>query len=214
MQASDAQYQLDRFVAQEYFGFDLDEREFARLAAEYRNVEELLPALFQQPNMPYEEILAHIRAHQADFPREPYDDTVPTLNALLQAEVPFTIVTGGSRAWVETDMARLEQEGIDVDHIALIQPQEGLGLPGKPHPAALQPSLEVFAERGIVDRAEIAKVGDDITDLQAAHGAGIPFIGVTTGRTTAEEFQAAGAELIVPRLHEILRIIHGEVEER
>ncbi len=63
----------------------------------------------------------------------------------------------------------------------------------KPDPRVFNPVLSLLAERGI-PRSKAIFVGDTLSDLEAAKGAGITFVGVLTGGATKEQFLAAGLD--------------------
>jgi phosphoglycolate phosphatase len=48
--------------------------------------------------------------------------------------------------------------------------------------------------------AEVLIIGDSVHDVSCAHAHGIPCLAVGTGRTPAEDLQAAGADWLVPDL--------------
>ncbi len=63
----------------------------------------------------------------------------------------------------------------------------------KPDPRVFDPVF-VWAENVGVHREEIVYVGDSLEDYRAARGAGISFVGVTTGITSKEVFCKDGLE--------------------
>lgn len=54
------------------------------------------------------------------------------------------------------------------------------------------------------DLGAVAFVGDHVHDVEGAHAAGIPAVGVTTGGCTADELRDAGAHLVVDSLHAVV----------
>ncbi|MFC0532820.1 HAD family hydrolase [Phytohabitans kaempferiae] len=52
-------------------------------------------------------------------------------------------------------------------------------------------------------------VGDTANDVRAAHDGGAAIVGVATGRDSADELRDAGAELVVPDLTDLNRILAG-----
>lgn len=63
----------------------------------------------------------------------------------------------------------------------------------KPDPAHLHEALEALA----VAPGEALMVGDHITDIEVGHAAGAWTAGVLTAKTTREQFEEAGAHLIL-----------------
>jgi phosphoglycolate phosphatase-like HAD superfamily hydrolase len=54
---------------------------------------------------------------------------------------------------------------------------------------------------------EVIVLGDTPLDVEAAHGAGARAFGVATGRLSAEELRASGAEFAVDDLSETGRVL-------
>ena len=52
-------------------------------------------------------------------------------------------------------------------------------------------------------------IGDSIYDVSCAHDHGIPVLAVATGRTSAAELAAAGADRVVPDLNTAFELILG-----
>ncbi|MCX6789877.1 MAG: HAD hydrolase-like protein [Candidatus Gribaldobacteria bacterium] len=63
----------------------------------------------------------------------------------------------------------------------------------KPNPHVFDPVLFLLSERDI-PRSEVVFVGDTLSDLEAARGADIKFIGVLTGGATKQQFVTAGLD--------------------
>jgi phosphoglycolate phosphatase len=73
----------------------------------------------------------------------------------------------------------------------------------KPHPehlATVMKKLKVFGD-------EVMMVGDHIIDIQAGKRIGMKTAGVLTGRTTREDFEEAGADLILNGASEICSLL-------
>lgn len=69
----------------------------------------------------------------------------------------------------------------------------------KPSPAYLERMCREFG----VGPSECWVIGDTPTDVQTAHAAGAPAIGVTWGFRTRADLEAAGADLIIDRPEEL-----------
>jgi len=85
--------------------------------------------------------------------------------------------------------ATSESAGIDLSHLADFLVTSDEAASSKP-----APDLVIAAcEKLWLNPAECAMVGDTIYDAEAAQGAGVIFLGVESGGTTAENLMAAGA---------------------
>jgi len=73
----------------------------------------------------------------------------------------------------------------------------------KPHPEQLTSVLKALHVPG----EETLMVGDHTIDIQAGKRVGMKTVGVLTGRTQREEFEKAGADLILNEVPEILKIL-------
>lgn len=78
----------------------------------------------------------------------------------------------------------------------------------KPNPAHLS---SVLKELG-VEPNEALVVGDTVFDIRCAKKLGTIAVGITTGRSSREELEAAGADFVVSSLSELLRLI-SELEK-
>ena len=65
----------------------------------------------------------------------------------------------------------------------------------------------VMEENGLVDRENIVMVGDRRHDIEGAHKAGIPAIGILYGYGSEEELKKAGADWIAKTPKELGELI-------
>lgn len=76
-------------------------------------------------------------------------------------------------------------------------------VPLKPDPAVVE---EILARTG-VPRERALFVGDSGIDMQTARAAGVRSVGVTWGFRSREELRQAGADVLVDRSEELLRLL-------
>ncbi len=81
-------------------------------------------------------------------------------------------------------------------------------LPGAPRKPDAALTRSVLAELG-AEPARTLFVGDSVVDVQTAHGVGSRVIGVSWGFRGPEELVAAGADHLVDRADQVVRIIDG-----
>jgi len=108
------------------------------------------------------------------------DGVVPTLDTLLGAGLDLGIV---STKYAYRIDATLLRHGIEDRFRSVVGGNDVESL--KPAPDGLHIALERLGVTS--DRA--LYVGDHVVDAQAAHSAGISFIGVLTGSTSPEDFR-------------------------
>lgn len=76
-------------------------------------------------------------------------------------------------------------------------------VPLKPDPAVVE---EILARTG-VSRERVLFVGDSGIDMQTSRAAGVRSVGVTWGFRSREELRQAGADVLVDRAEELLRLL-------
>ncbi len=149
----------------------------------------LLQELYETDDV--DEALAHnIRTRDA-FPKVLFPETSEVLNQLQQSGKRLGLVTATLRQSLEYDLATLN---ITKNNFKYTQTQENSKF-HKPDPKVFDPTKEWLTHEGI-SFDEVLYVGDALTDMQAAVGAGFHFAGVCTGLVTAEEFKAHGVEAL------------------
>lgn len=79
----------------------------------------------------------------------------------------------------------------------------GMEYPLKPNPAGLLAAIEAMG----VQKERVLYVGDSEVDIQTAQNAGVAVCGVDWGFRSRESLCAAGAETIISRPEELLRLL-------
>lgn len=190
------------------FGFELTDEILDEYWGQGLKVE--LPNFYGFPgkvNDPekFQELYAAFRATRSQYPKPLQPDTLFFHRAMQAAEKVLGVVTSLHTEDAKDDLewAGLPLSDFDFVHGADVVPRI------KPSGRAFEPALRHLGNLGLTT-PEIVYLGDSETDYEAADEAGLQFIGVTTGRTTAEQFKKAGAtvrpnlraaaELILPEL--------------
>jgi len=117
----------------------------------------------------------------------PFPGVVETLAQLQRCGRRVGIITRNCRAGVASVMERhplAHEVLLTRDDVELV----------KPDPAHLHEALEALE----VEPDAALMVGDHITDIEVGHAAGTWTAGVLTAKTTAEEFEEAGAHMLLP----------------
>jgi phosphoglycolate phosphatase-like HAD superfamily hydrolase len=112
---------------------------------------------------------------------------VPALLGEISIHKKLGLLTAGLHATLHTDFSYL---GFDPDTFHYIQTAEATKF-HKPDPRVFEPAIGWLKSQGITAR-ETLYVGDSFKDHEAAVGAGLQFIAVTTGLFNASDFQKAG----------------------
>ena len=125
-----------------------------------------------------------------------------TLDALaVEPGVVQVVVTGNVRAGAE---AKLAAVGLLPGPLDLEDGAFG-------HLAGARSELVRHSHRALAARhgpgVRLVVVGDTPRDVEAAHEAGAPAVGVATGTATAEELRAAGAEHVLDDLSDPARLV-------
>jgi phosphonatase-like hydrolase len=156
----------------------------------------------QVTNDAFEYFLAHLQIAYQTLDIKPQPGTKQVFNDLKTKGILVVLNTGYN---VETAQALIEkldwQIGRDID--ALVTASD---VPNnRPMPDMIQLAMQQF---GIINGAEVAKVGDSAVDIEEGKNAGCGItIGITTGAHTMVQLQAANPNFIVNSLVEILPLL-------
>jgi HAD superfamily hydrolase (TIGR01509 family) len=131
-----------------------------------------------------EAVLVWASTFHADRTR-PFPGIEDALGRLVGAGFTLGIVTGGSRAEVEPQLARLS-----IDGLLTVRVYGHDTTAGKPDPQPLRLALEMA---GVSRPEEAVYVGDALDDMRMAAAVGVRGVGIVSMLATAEELIAAGA---------------------
>lgn len=127
------------------------------------------------------------------------------LDAACAAGLPVVIVSNNS----ETAIRAYLNRGLVGGHVA--------GIVGRPYaaPERMKPSpwpIREAAQRQQVPPSSAVLIGDSLTDIEAAHAAGVPCIGYANKPGKRERFRDARASVIVDDMHAIADAIRRSAE--
>lgn len=125
------------------------------------------------------------------YPKKPYKDTNEVLNLLHSKGFFLGLVTSMTKESVIKDM---KESNTPYDKFDLIQGSLDTEY-HKPDPRVFDNLITILLKSNI-KKEEALYVGDDIRDMQAAHGAGLSFATVPNGLTTREEFKKHKAVIL------------------
>jgi len=125
-----------------------------------------------------------------------------TFRKLHDCGIKVGLNTGFTRAIADTIINRLQwqKKGL-VDYLIASDEVEN----GRPHPYMINKMMQAF---GIIDPAEVAKVGDTEVDVREGQNAGCKYvIGITTGSFTREELELYHPTHIIDDIAEVIDIV-------
>ncbi|QWF82150.1 HAD family hydrolase [Amycolatopsis sp. CA-230715] len=144
--------------------------------------------LLYRGSAPLAEMRAANHALDADYRKTALPGAVATVAALLDRGYRIGVVTSANTG---PALSELEANGFPVRRLLFVHGADATSA-HKPDPAVFEHGMELLAPLDIDERATIY-VGDALMDLLAARGAGMGFVGVTTGLVTGTEFDGENA---------------------
>ncbi|GAA1394326.1 HAD-IA family hydrolase [Luteococcus peritonei] len=174
----EVKWEHHRFVAREHYGIDLDDETLARHWGEPFGM--MLGHLYRDAAST-EEMVATNHASAHLYPKTTRPGAVELVTDLLDAGIPVGVVTSTLSQPAADDLRRC---GFPVDRLFTVQGADRSPV-HKPDPAVFTAALDTLRCLGI---ERVSYVGDAVMDAQAAAGAGLDFVAVTTGMVTAEAF--------------------------
>ena len=146
-----------------------------------------------------------IKANQSlrdNFLKKVYEGSIDAVKSLIGNGLKIGILSATNKNFVMIDLVRLN---FPISGIDVIQGADETST-NKPDPDVFIPILQKFSELG-VKKKDIVYVGDSLDDLDAAHGAGIDFIAVTTGLYAENVFKERGAKVVINNIKEVIEKI-------
>jgi phosphoglycolate phosphatase-like HAD superfamily hydrolase len=177
-----------RTAASRFYGFELGDDELALHWG--KPFDEMIRELFRC-SAPVEELIAAVGSLDTHYPKTPCAGAVHVVDRLLRDGVLVGVVTSSNTEPAMHDLART---GFPVDHMLFVHGADTTAA-HKPDPAVFDESVALLAEQGVTPD-DVTYVGDSLIDLHAARGAGLRFVGVTTGVVGGAEFRAAHADSV------------------
>lgn len=183
-----------RQVARDNYGIEIDD---ATLREHWGKPFDVLISHLYRNSAPLEEMRAANRATAHLFPKPALPGAVETVTKLLDAGIVVGIITSTRTEFAVADLPRL---GFPLERLLCVQGADQT-VHHKPDPRVFDGVLAQLEELGIDD---ITYVGDSWFDSEAAAGAGIKFIGVTTGLWDAGHF---GDETVVASVADLPELL-------
>ncbi|PPK63642.1 HAD family hydrolase [Actinokineospora auranticolor] len=172
-------------VAARFYGITLTEVE---LAAHWGKPFDELISLLYRDSAPLEEMRAANLTLEPRYRKPVMDGARDVVDGLLDRGAHVGVVTSANTGPTLSD---LDWVGFPTGRLRFVHGADATAA-HKPDPAVFDDAIRLLAAHG-VGPAETVYVGDSIMDLHAARGAGLGFVGVTTGQVRGARFAEEGA---------------------
>lgn len=150
---------------------------------------ELMTMLFPK-GANLEEVIAKYTQVRVNFPSPAYPHTVRTLRELAKTN-DLGIVTSHTRTYIHSDLAAAR---IPESLFFHIQTSEDTAH-HKPSPRVFDPTIVACRNRGI-PLSHMWYIGNSLVDYEAAHNAGMKFVGIHGHTEPKEDFERLGVGTI------------------
>jgi phosphoglycolate phosphatase len=143
------------------------------------------------------DFMAYYHLHNAEK-TAPYKGIIPMLTELNRRNILIAVASNKAH---EIMTPLMEHYFPGINFAAILGNRQGV--PTKPDPAIVKEILQITG----ISEKETLYAGDTSVDMNTATAAGLAKIGVLWGFRTKEELVAAGADYLVEKPEEILKII-------
>lgn len=192
VQTQKIKWEHNKFIAKKFYGKELCDEEI--LIHWGKPLGEMACALFGTKDV--NTAMQYIENTRGLFPKALFPDTVRVLRHLKAKGAATGVVTATSQSNFTYDCSHLQLPPFDY-----VQTFDDTDV-HKPDPKVFEPAL-AWASSIHLHPQDMTYVGDSLHDMRAAQGAGLNFIGVSTGLVSIEEFADHGAQSI-SGLHELI----------
>lgn len=176
-----------QYTGRTYFGVDIPSD--AIRTAWGAPFPELMVALFPK-DADLEDVIAKYTIARVNFPSPAYPHTVRTLRKLAKTD-DLGIVTSHTRTYINSDLAAAR---IPESLFFHIQTSEDTAH-HKPNPRVFDPAIVACRNRGI-PLSRMLYIGNSLVDYEAAHNAGMDFIGIHGHTAPKEDFDRLGIRTV------------------
>ena len=170
------------------FGNKIDENVVRRHWNESTGFPDLMARLTNGAD--FDEIMNVVKRdyNKREYAKQSFSFTKPALQRLREKGLKSAIVSGVQGELLHADAASLD---LSLDLFDYVQAQDDCEFK-KPDGRVFNPLLVHFG----IAANRLLYIGDEMKDYRAAQEAGASFVGVLTGMTTADEFDAVGATYV------------------
>lgn len=176
-------------VARAFYGIELTKADVRRHWG--MPFDAMVTALYRHADTTERMVAANRRLEHL-FPKRVQEGAVELVRSLLGRGVAVAVVTSTNTDMACRDLQRLE---FPLDALRFVHGADVTEF-HKPDPRVFRLAIEALGADG-VEPAEAIYVGDSLADRAAAVGAGLHFLGVTTGLVSGPQFEHAGAPFVL-----------------
>lgn len=166
----------------------------------YKLIERALPKAARNEELIVkmkEDFVTYYDGHLTDFTK-PYEEIIDTLVKLKEQGILLAVATNKPHK----QAIRVVEACFPKNLFVQVEGQQD-GRPHKPDPSVI---YEIMATHDI-ELEEVLYVGDSDVDMETAHNANVPGIGVAWGFRGEEELKANGAYAVISRASQLLNYI-------
>lgn len=195
------EYKMAQFkhVAKKFYNMDVTDESLLKHWG--KPLDPLMLEIYQDADS-LENIHNAFTATREDFYKQPYKGAAEMVKDLISRGLKVGALSATNKRYLREDLIRL---GFPIEQMMLVQGADETTV-HKPDPGVFFSVLQKLKQGGI-EKEEIVYVGDSLDDLQAAQGAGIGFIAVTTGLYSEEDFRNQGATVIMKDIQALSDLI-------
>lgn len=187
IQTSKAKYKALQHAAKKFYDLDLTDDDIRSHWG--KPFEQFIKDLFKEVE-DTQKIIENYYSVRNNFPTPAYEESKESL-IYLRKKYMIGMVTAASRHMALEDLRIAGLSELMFDHI---QTSEDSSF-HKPDPKVFEPIKIKFAEKSILAN-ELLYIGDSIADYEAAHGAGLSFVGIANRTTASERFDEVRSKWI------------------
>jgi HAD superfamily hydrolase (TIGR01549 family) len=188
-----------KLVAKKFYNIDLTDEDIRPHWG--KPLDSLLKEIYRDSDV-LEKMHESLMSVRDQFLKQAYPQALNLVKKLLESGVEVGIVSATHKKYLVDDLSRL---GFPYEDFFVLQGSDEVSF-HKPDPRVFDAVLEYLSKKEIT-KEEVLYVGDSMDDFLAATKAGINFIGITKGLYSKEDFQRAGAGMIVSSIEELLGLI-------
>lgn len=173
-------WDLHRYVAKKYFNTELSNQKLEEFWG--RPIPELITQYYRTEDI--DSAMEKLIFHRDEYPKTILPHVTETMDYLKSRDKVIGVVTAATRPLFDYDARLTGIKAVGFDYIQTAEDTDQ----HKPDPRVFNPLIK-FMRNISIEPHEVIYVGDGLHDHAAAIGAGIQFIGVTTGLVTPELFK-------------------------
>lgn len=185
-----------------YFGYDKRNSETQTMSMVGHGMKNLIEQCFPKENETFrsEALKVFLDNYDKQYAlcTKPYQGMVELVNELIEKGIKVGVNSNKNNNYTQ-HLIELNFPGINKDFVTGVKP----GDKTKPDPT----NVNVVIEKMGISPEEVLYVGDSPTDVQTAINAGVKPIGVSWGYRPKEKIMVAGANVVLEKPEDLLRII-------